>query len=248
MTSGGVVIGQTIRSTSSASHTFLSADTLPDIRTSTPETSVGRGTADLGHLFRNMTGSSPRLFDDPEESSREVILNLVAVQPERPEEEELQSRDHGSETPDLLDDIMDAQPMEIHEPVPDEAEVQEQTIQGNVEPAETQSNERPVVPGNNEIEEVDDVCLNEMISLARQYRVDHRELQNVLIAHLDRSASLAERQLQLDRERFDWQRRMDEEHNEQINRSLRLAEQTMNSLLSIIRERQGPSEPNRPGQ
>ncbi|XP_053575358.1 uncharacterized protein LOC128664565 [Bombina bombina] len=108
--------GQFIRSTSTVTHSSSSADTLLDVRTSTPETGVGRATADLGRLFQSLTGYSSPLFDEEENSSREITINLMPIRAENPISDENTGGHDGSETPDILDEFGDAKPIEIHTP------------------------------------------------------------------------------------------------------------------------------------
>ncbi|XP_053561401.1 uncharacterized protein LOC128652489 [Bombina bombina] len=108
--------GQYIRSTTNTSHSLSSADTIPDVRSSTPDTGVGRSSADVGRLFRAMMTDSAPLFDDIVEedvSSRVFILNLVPVRAHSPE---VISPDCRSLTPDLSQMAQD-QDFDIHEPV-----------------------------------------------------------------------------------------------------------------------------------
>ncbi|XP_053567374.1 uncharacterized protein LOC128657157 [Bombina bombina] len=245
--------GQLIRSTSTVTHSNSSADTLPDVRTSTPETGVGRATGDLGRLFQRLTGHSSPLFDEEENSSREITINLMPIV-ENPIQDEPPGGHDGSETPDILEECGDAQPDEIHTP------------ENLEEPVETQAPPITQETGALNIDNTPaegllaDVGLREMLTLARQYREDHRDMQNIINPNIERWAALSEKnielemerndierqKLQLQREMFQWQRRMDEENNLQINRALSITERTLQSLLSIVSEREGTTDPKRP--
>ncbi|XP_053565563.1 uncharacterized protein LOC128655970 isoform X2 [Bombina bombina] len=244
--------GQLIRSSSNVTHTTSSADTLPDLRTSTPQTGVGRSTGDLGRLFQGLTGHSSPLFDE-ENSSREITINLMPIV-ENPIQDEPPGGHDGSETPDILEDLGDAQPDEIHTP---------ENIE---EPVETQAPPIELQTGGVNIDntpaegQLGDVALREMLTLARQYREDHREMQNIINTNIERWAALSEKnveierqrneiemqKLQLQREMFQWQRQMDEEKNHQINRALSISERTLQSLLAIVSEREATTDPKRP--
>ncbi|XP_053562664.1 myb-related transcription factor, partner of profilin-like isoform X2 [Bombina bombina] len=70
-----------------------------------------------------------------------------------------------------------------------------------------------------------DVGLTEMLSFARQYREDHREMQNVININIECLAAISEKNIEIEKEKveierqklnhqrgmFQWQRQMDEE-------------------------------------
>ncbi|XP_053570795.1 uncharacterized protein LOC128660797 [Bombina bombina] len=194
-----------------------------------------------------VTESAP-LFDDiaeEDDSSREVILNLVPVPAP-----EGRSPESGSLTPDLTQMAQD-QDLDIHEPVinprsdeentnsPPDHGVQAQGIEPLEQPQAIVQEQAPL----------EDAGLNEMLNLARGYRADSRQVQEILSGHLERFDTYNQQRLELDREIFNWQREMDMERNLHINRALtiaennmRMAQNTMQTLLELIRDRHQSQE------
>ncbi|XP_053556450.1 uncharacterized protein LOC128647748 [Bombina bombina] len=180
--------GQYIRSTSNTSHCLSSADTIPDVRSRTPDTEVGRSTADVGCLFRSMVTDSASLFNDIQEeddSSREVIINLVPISNHS---QECRSTDLRSETPDLSQMAQD-QILKNHEPLANpsnEDENQNPVVHLAEEQDIEQIEHAPLQPEPQQPAPFEEPALNEMMNLARRYRADSRQIEEVLSAHLKR--------------------------------------------------------------
>ncbi|XP_053571683.1 uncharacterized protein LOC128661455 [Bombina bombina] len=180
--------GQFIRPTSTLTHSSSSVDTLRDVRTSTPDTGVGRGTADLGQLFDSLTRQSSPLFDEEENSSREINLNLVQIREENQDSADNTGRQDSSQTSDLLDEFGDAQQFEIHTP-----ENQDEQVETQAPPPQEIGDVNIANPP--EVGLLADAGLTEMLLLARQYRKDHREMQNVINSNIERWAAISEKNI-----------------------------------------------------